>query len=403
MATPTVPGDARAALRSLGWLGIATLIAGGIALAAQQEVAPRASYAWYQPLLIIRNVFAGPIGPTWVAIATLLGWAARPAGLRGVARDHLAAIPRRHTLFMVALATLVAAGDFALNDAHRGPDVASVFLLAFALLAGARANSGQARLANAIEVALALGVFVAVSYTFTVFKAALFQLQDPKDALLVAAERTLFGTPPHRLAAAAAARTPALATFADDVYDAMFHHMFAVTAFLSALGRAAERRRYLTALCVAYLAGGILYHFLPALGPVYFEPESYAFLRRLPLRTNIYQATLQQTTMEAARGEILTLATYAYIAAMPSLHLAHETVMLWYARASRPFFAFSLAFYLATIFAVLALGWHYALDVVAGFALGAGAIALAERYAATAFPRLAPAAEPTPSIELEPN
>jgi hypothetical protein len=71
--------------------------------------------------------------------------------------------------------------------------------------------------------------------------------------------------------------------------------------------------------------------------------------------------------------------TYEFIACMPSLHMAHETVMLFFSRHSLIMAVFSGAFWLASFVAVLVLGWHYLFDVFAGMLLAALVIVTVQR------------------------
>jgi membrane-associated phospholipid phosphatase len=72
---------------------------------------------------------------------------------------------------------------------------------------------------------------------------------------------------------------------------------------------------------------------------------------------------------------------------MPSLHIAHELVMLYFARSSKLAFPVSLAFTALTTVAVVALGWHYPSDLVAGAVLAVFAIALARWQSDRLLPR----------------
>jgi hypothetical protein len=70
------------------------------------------------------------------------------------------------------------------------------------------------------------------------------------------------------------------------------------------------------------------------------------------------QRLLQHSTDAVVRGELEVINTYAFIAGMPSLHMAHETVMLFFSRKSPVMFLLSLTFWVLSFIAVLVLGWH---------------------------------------------
>jgi hypothetical protein len=112
-----------------------------------------------------------------------------------------------------------------------------------------------------------------------------------------------------------------------------------------------------------------MYYVIPALGPRFVEGSHYSFMEQLPLLSNLTQSVLFKNTHDVAQGTPRLVSTYSYLACMPSLHMAHEFVLLFYARKSAGFFALSLLFTGATAVAILALGWHYAVDIPAGLAL----------------------------------
>ena len=153
------------------------------------------------------------------------------------------------------------------------------------------------------ETAVASLVFLIICYGYTVFKALTFVGRAPGDGGITALERSLLGFDLYRAIAAWSARRPSVIALCDWVYFKFFLHMALTTALLLGLGRPRERLEYLGALAICYVLGGPLYHLYPAAGPTYADPAAYAHLRGLPHMTNV--------------------------ACMPSLHLAHETVMLW--------------------------------------------------------------------------
>jgi hypothetical protein len=93
------------------------------------------------------------------------------------------------------------------------------------------------------------------------------------------------------------------------------------------------------------------------------------------------QDFLRSATEAAVNGQLKTIDTYAFIAGMPSLHMAHETVMLHFSRRSRAMFAMSLVFWAGSLMSVLVLGWHYLFEVLAGIALACLALGAAARIA----------------------
>lgn len=168
---------------------------------------------------------------------------------------------------------------------------------------------------------------------------------------------------------------------AEAVYFQLFAHMLLVSIFLGARRDYAERRRYVTTMIICYLIGGPVYYLLPGLGPVFFDPVSFDYLNEATRTTHAIQDLLAHNT-RATQHDFIGLErldVYAFIACMPSLHLAHETVMLYFSRHSAPAFVMSAAFFLASCFAVVVLGWHYVIDIPFGIMLGMLALLAANR------------------------
>jgi membrane-associated phospholipid phosphatase len=105
------------------------------------------------------------------------------------------------------------------------------------------------------------------------------------------------------------------------------------------------------------------------------------------LAANYVQAALFNNTAAVNEGRAASIQTWGYIACMPSLHMAHEFVMLYFARRSPIFFAGTLVFFMLTAVAVVALGWHYPSDILAGVGLGAVAIVISRYLGVRLFPR----------------
>jgi hypothetical protein len=137
-----------------------------------------------------------------------------------------------------------------------------------------------------------------------------------------------------------------------------------------------ERTRLWCALALAYLLGGPAYYLVPALGPRFFQADLYGYMDHLHLTANGVQHFLFANTRAVAAGRPTVLSPYAYLACMPSLHLAHEFVLLYYARHSLVWFVASLIFTLLTCLAVMVLGWHYAIDILGAVVLAATSIGI---------------------------
>lgn len=354
-------------------------LAGGAWLQSVRPELP-AAYTWLQPFDVLSGIVQRSGFPLGVACAYLLGLTAR-SDLRVLRaslgeRVSLSFSPerRQHTLLRLLLGVVLVALDVLFLPDHGAFDALAVGALG-ALLARPFPRAAVRRFAlHTASVAL---IFTAVCYWFTVVKALTFVGRTQQDTAILNFEHALTGIYPHRWVAAWASERPTWVHRFDWAYLKIFEHMAITGAFLIGLRDLRARTEYFGALAICYLLGGPLYLLCPAAGPAYFDPAQFMFLRHLDLAVNWVQAALFQNTAAVNEGRAPVLQTWSYIACMPSLHMAHETVMLYYVRASRPALLLSLAFTSLTAVAVVALGWHYPTDILAGIVLAALAIALA--------------------------
>jgi hypothetical protein len=238
----------------------------------------------------------------------------------------------------------------------------------------------------AVRAASLLGLLLFVSYGFTVFKALLFTSVPAGDAFIMSLERHLFGAPLHQFFARLGRDHPAIVLASDAVYFRFFQHMALVAVFLFMLGRRREQMEFALALGVAYMIGAFAYYALPSLGPAFADASAYAHLWERSLLATDVEAGLLANTQAAISGSLPRLESYSFLASMPSLHVTHELIMLYYCRRSMPFFIFGLLFLVATAVATMVLGWHYFADFVPAFPLALVSIVLARRSLAAAVP-----------------
>lgn len=229
-------------------------------------------------------------------------------------------------------------------------------------------------------------ILVVVSYVFTIYKSQLFVGRAPLDQLIVDAEALLFSKPIYLTIAQWAAQHPPVVRFCDWVYFLFFHHIALTALFLFASNNTSDQRRYITSMALCYLLGGLSYFLLPALGPAYFDPPSFSYVSSHAPFTAFVQKFLQTTTQLSMQGQLIEIETFAFIACMPSLHMAHETIMLFFARRSLLMLCFSACFWISSFSAVLILGWHYFFDVLGGVLLAALVICIAQKLWPTTAP-----------------
>ncbi|MEO8902920.1 MAG: phosphatase PAP2 family protein [Polyangiaceae bacterium] len=392
------------AVSRVGLLGLLSAVAllSGLVIrnAAQLPVA----YDWSFPYRVLWWDGVGTAGfPRLLLGVVLLGWFSSGAWPSLRARLARQATRRDAHALVAALVCVacVAWVDAELCEQHSTLDnlAAGVMLVLAALHARkvADAPSAARLLASTAYGALCFG---AICFFYTVVKATLFLHAFPHDASILALETRLFGAPPHRALAAWAATRPVFVRWCDWTYFRLFEHMLLTGALLIARRDSVERIEYMGALALCYLMGCVLYHLLPAWGPGYFEPRYFAYLDDPTLKTSAVRAWLWDNTQAVSNGRATRLVTWSYISCMPSLHVSHEIVMAFYSRRPLPALLASAAFTLATLVAVVVLGWHYPLDGVAGAALAVIAILVARKLSAYWWPRqLVVAASTVPSTQ----
>jgi hypothetical protein len=134
---------------------------------------------------------------------------------------------------------------------------------------------------------------------------------------------------------------------------------------------------FVTAVAVDWVLGVAAYFALPTLGPIYSRPQDFAGLR------HTYTTTLEDQLL-SDRVKVLAdpHATHAVqtIAAFPSLHVGiMVTVCLFVTLAgmARWIKVTSWTFLVLTVLATIYLGWHFSIDAIGGFLLGAAAVWIA--------------------------
>ena len=158
------------------------------------------------------------------------------------------------------------------------------------------------------------------------------------------------------------------------IYQTLFLAMF----ILSFCNLAARRDEYYPKFAVGILLvlslGCFSYLIMPALGPFIFEPGAQELSSGSQGRMyNAYQRVQLHGVdwVNTYGGEYFT----GSLAAMPSLHVAHATVMTYYMYMSRAFlYPLFLIFWVWIFIESIALRWHYVVDDIAGFAMAVGII-----------------------------
>ena len=174
-----------------------------------------------------------------------------------------------------------------------------------------------------------------------------------------------------------------------DAYYALFHATIlgGLGWFASALSLR-ERARFAAGFVLLWLAGSWIYLAVPSLGPCYVFPGDTENVRSsLPLQTATQQLLIRQyrvvRELRSGGAEGMVLNPILGVAAMPSLHVAAQAFLAFFARKrSRPVFILFATATALTFYGSLVTGWHYAVDGYAGLLLGWLCVRAADRGAA---------------------
>jgi hypothetical protein len=169
--------------------------------------------------------------------------------------------------------------------------------------------------------------------------------------------------------------TPAASDFFTGVYLHGYWYMIIIVCLLYLRRDAFNLRWIVMAVCWTYLLGIFVTVALPSLGPFVTRYEEFAWLRKGEIGVN--QAGLMDIYGMALRmgdkGRALIAPAFAGIAAFPSLHLGHMTIMgvvAW--RTWRFYTGVMVVVGLLTYVATIGFGWHYVCDGIAGILMGVG-------------------------------
>ncbi|HVS64896.1 MAG TPA: phosphatase PAP2 family protein [Thermoanaerobaculia bacterium] len=203
------------------------------------------------------------------------------------------------------------------------------------------------------------------------------------DPALWRVDRTLhLGLSPNVLMVELFAGTP-LVGLLDRWYAIYILTVMWTIAFYACERRSDLRRSFLLSCILLWIAGPALYLSLPALGPVYTDPEVFEEVLVDMPRAVGGQEVLWENYQKVVAGRTGPLRAFnptRGIAALPSLHVgAHFLFLLWARRFHRPLYAFWALGTLLTFFGSVVSGWHYAVDGYLGILLGLAVYLVARR------------------------
>ena len=156
-------------------------------------------------------------------------------------------------------------------------------------------------------------------------------------------------------------KNQALFRLTEGAYTMLFVQVFVVLFMLAELQRSPVR--YLAVTLIVYLAAGVVFFLWPVVGP-FIYPESL----HVDFRASVTGDFGRMMAADYERMESRQASNgFGYIIGLPSLHVAMAVIMQWFLAASRIHFWAFLPVNFLLIAATFFLGFHYLVDVVAGF------------------------------------
>jgi membrane-associated phospholipid phosphatase len=156
---------------------------------------------------------------------------------------------------------------------------------------------------------------------------------------------------------------------------------------------------YVTAVALDWVLGALTYLAVPALGPVYADPDKFTDLP--DTHVSLLQATLM-SERQAVLVNPFTADTVQMIAAFISLHVAICTTLCVFAvllEMRRGWRVAAWVYLALTSVSTIYFGWHYLVDLLGGAAIGVLAAWLAARGTGNQFRRLPAAAREVAPLE----
>lgn len=165
----------------------------------------------------------------------------------------------------------------------------------------------------------------------------------------------------------------------DQFYQLGFLLMFIVSFAVLAVSRDRHYPHFVLGIMLVLSLGGLAYLIAPAVGPFLFEDGA----NRAATEAQAGMWAVYQQLVHAGPAWIAENGSEYFtgaLAAMPSLHVAHATVVTYYANRSR--LAIRWLFLLLWVFILMesvVSRWHYLVDAPAGLLVAMAAILIANR------------------------
>ncbi len=250
-------------------------------------------------------------------------------------------------------------------------DLVLFSVLAARLLAGPRNGFATSLLMGLLALGLSQAAISYLNYVALV--AAANRMRDPVvQALDLRMYRVIYGRPVDYAGIFPLVSSGILFAAFERAYVMLFAEMAVVVFGL--IEDVPRLRWYLIRMFACYVAGLAVFLAWPVAGPFLYYPQSFR---------SGYEATTTSLWMRssylefsAIRSHLQPITGFGYFVGLPSLHTAMALLCQLSLRRSRMLFWMVLPINALIIASTVVLGYHYALDVVAGVALVAIVVAL---------------------------
>ena len=256
---------------------------------------------------------------------------------------------------------------------YLGPLLPALALPAFLLARHLSKSSAESLLGHRLRAVTAFALIVYLHFNLKLWA----QLINPVlfDDVYMAADERL--RPLVHFASLVAAGYRDRLTHFPHAYHEVFVAMFVVS--FTVHGMQSDSRgfdRLLLAVSLVLIVGGLGYAIAPAWGPFVYEAGD----NPAATAAQTAMASFQQSLRASHGGDYDSSRFVAALAAMPSLHLAHAVVFLYF--ALRYVRWLGLIYVVPVVFIAseaVASRWHYLVDLPAGLAVASCGILLAYR------------------------
>ncbi len=163
-------------------------------------------------------------------------------------------------------------------------------------------------------------------------------------------------------------RYPSALAFLEYVYFFMFNVMGAVLVLLAIDGGLGRALRAVGIILLAYTASLACYMIWPAHGPYFGDPHHFEVFPRTLASYGIQLRMLEQGELLWNHADMLPIRGNYFIG-FPCMHIVQPLIAVHFMRHRPRLCRFLIAYTLILVIAILALDWHYLVDVIGGVPL----------------------------------